>query len=63
MDKWEYIKKGGRICPFCESNYISSIGCVLVDNYNPTQEVICNECGGRWIDVYTLTDIKILQKP
>ena len=55
--KEKYLKKGGNICPFCESESICGEG-VDIDGTFATQEVSCSECGESWEDVYKLFGIE-----
>lgn len=54
--KNEYLKNP-ICCPVCKSENISS-GHIECDGSEATANVKCLACGERWIDVYTLTDIR-----
>ena len=51
----KYVKKGGSICPYCESYDITVDGNPLFDANYVSQDVKCDDCGSEWRDVYTLS--------
>ena len=55
--KAEYLKSGGSICPFCGGKDIEG-GNTEADGTSVWIEILCENCGSRWHDIYTLTDIE-----
>lgn len=53
----EYISRGGSVCPFCESENISS-GKVDFNYINAYRGVKCNKCGKEWEEVFEMVGIK-----
>ena len=58
IKKKEYIKSGGTICPFCDSNNIGAVTEIEQDEIVISQLMQCNDCGKRWEDIYKLHNIK-----
>jgi len=58
MDKLKkaYLKDPTK-CPVCKSDNIAAKG-LDVDGSVAVGRVECLECGERWKDIYTLTDIE-----
>lgn len=56
--KRDYISDGGAFCPKCQSNDIKTSD-MEFDSSSTWQEVECVECGLKWNDIYTLTDIEL----
>lgn len=53
-----YIKEGGSICLFCESEHLDYQD--LDGNYGTVwQKVSCAECGEQWEEVYSLTEVRL----
>jgi hypothetical protein len=54
--KWKsqkaYLKHDGQ-CPRCGSGDING-GFIEVDGAGASQEVSCNDCNAKWIDLYKL---------
>ena len=50
----EYVDISGSRCPFCNSENIEGGN---MDYYGSgvSQEVLCLDCGKRWMDDYSLT--------
>ena len=58
-EKQKYVSKHGVVCPYCDSNDITSgrmSFCGSVDN-EILCEVNCFSCGKEWSDVYKLADV------
>ena len=57
----EYVKSGGRRCPFCKVGEVESKNGLFSTDNDPfvTQWVGCTnpKCGEEWDDVYVLGDI------
>jgi len=59
IDKEKYIETGGVRCLHCRSEYIETWGnFYLSGGFEVSQRVVCNSCGKKWTDVYTLTDVE-----
>jgi hypothetical protein len=56
----DYIKRGGFSCPFCGNEDIVGDSYEHEEGY-VTQEISCSNCGKRWQDVLTLTDVVPLE--
>lgn len=56
--KAEYLKNPGH-CPFCGSSDIEGQGYDYDDN--PAQRIDCQSCDKSWYDIFTLTDIEIIE--
>ena len=57
-EKQKYLRINfGSNCPKCASEDIEGIGMMEMEGGQVYQEIECNECGLKWYDVYTLTDI------
>jgi len=54
--KREYLDSRGSRCPFCKSEEIEGRE-INIDCDYTTQEVVCNNCGKSWRDIYQLTDV------
>lgn len=52
-----YLLNGNHACPICSSDSITG-GFIEVDDGKAWQEVVCNECGNTWNDLYTLTGVE-----
>jgi len=57
-----YVQQGGPSCPFCSSNNLTPM------QFDPGegqvwQNVVCENCGAEWQDVYELTQIDIFRTP
>lgn len=53
LSQEEYVGMGGDYCPNCESEEIED-GSIDAEFGEARQEVVCNECGFTWTDVYRL---------
>ena len=56
-----YLKFHGCACPFCESPRLES-GTIYVDDYVDDglyTHVTCTNCGKKWTDHYSLTNITV----
>lgn len=53
-----YIESGGVMCPVCKSHDISA-GSTEIGIGMAWQEVVCEGCGIRWRDLYTLTGVEL----
>jgi hypothetical protein len=53
--KQEYLKNP-IACPFCKSQEVMG-DAIDVDGTGCSQPIHCVQCGRRWYDIYTLTDI------
>lgn len=53
MTDQEYLATGANCCPHCRSEAVSG-GSTEVDGSGASQEVGCEACGERWLDVYDL---------
>lgn len=52
----DYVRSGGIKCPFCESENI--VGGDKENNDGvSSQEVSCDDCAERWMDIYTMTGV------
>ena len=60
-DIQEYIESEHGGCPNCGKNVDVTGGSFEVSDNQAWQEVTCNECGCKFNDVYTLTDVEILK--
>jgi transcription elongation factor Elf1 len=49
-------------CPFCGESDIEGSS-VEIDSGGAWQNIDCNNCGAKWQDVYTLTDIIVTHEP
>ncbi|GEM_PF-886517 len=49
-------------CPFCHTNDING-GEQEYESGTISQRVACVKCGARWWDVYTLTDVEVINRP
>lgn len=56
--KKEYLETGGVKCLFCKSTNIEG-GFLQVDASYSWQKMTCFECGKKWRDIYTLTDVEV----
>ena len=56
--KRHYMNNNGSICPFCDSHNIEG-GPFEADGTTVWQNVICNNCGAEWTDIYRLTNVEI----
>jgi len=50
-----YIESGGINCPVCRSSDIESRGDAEYHDNTLSETVICNQCGEKWLDIYTLS--------
>lgn len=59
--KRKYLQSGHAKCPYtgCEIDDIEG-GFVEIDANGAHQTCMCHKCGRSWEDVYTLTDVKLL---
>jgi transcription elongation factor Elf1 len=55
-EKQEYIESAGTKCPFCKSEHLNCSR-IEVDAGGASQDIICENCGASWSDLYTLTEI------
>ena len=53
--KTKYLKDSSQ-CPSCGSGKIYGGNW---DDENHSQEIICNDCGCEWWDIYTLSDVLV----
>jgi len=53
----EYIRRGGIICPYCQSHDIVR-GRIEIAGDQVAQQIHCENCDKRWRDIYTLSDIE-----
>lgn len=60
QERKDYLEGRGGRCPFCGSDSIDG-GSLDVDGPEAYQEVSCNDCPGRWRDIYTLTNVVSLE--
>ena len=51
--KASYLKDPAH-CPYCKSN---NLDVRIFDG--ETQEVVCLDCEQYWLDIYTLTDVRV----
>jgi len=51
-----YVGRGGCRCIFCGSEDITG-GNVDIDDGGAAQDVLCDNCGGQWMDVYVLSGV------
>lgn len=56
--KKEYIYDGGVRCPYCQSDDITSMGPIHLDDGGAWQQIQCNSCNKRWTDIYSLSAIE-----
>ena len=56
--KQDYIKSGYNKCPNCSSKNISSCYANKDDNWVECV-VECEDCFEVWMDIYTLTDMRV----
>lgn len=66
----KYIRDQGSRCPYCNTSGLIARGTIKVelitrdavqvneDNLAPCQNVHCQHCNRRWVDVFGLCDIK-----
>jgi formate dehydrogenase maturation protein FdhE len=57
----EYLENNGNACPNCDSQEISA-SVVEFDDTTAWREVVCDECGSTWADVYQLQGYEDLEK-
>lgn len=50
----EYIKRGGVICPYCESDNIRPTTRPQESGGDFYQDIVCGDCKKIWTDVYSL---------
>ena len=60
-DVQEYVENEHGGCPKCGKDADVSGGSFEVSGNQVWQEVACHDCGGKFNDVYTLTDVEILR--
>lgn len=58
----EYVNKSGNVCPFCLNENIEAEKYAQIDGASASQEVICNDCGEEWVDVYELKGYEQTEK-
>jgi hypothetical protein len=58
-----YIKNGGVSCPVCKSNNIEGEPISVMQGGVAEQDCHCTTCGAAWCDIYTLTDIEMIEEP
>jgi hypothetical protein len=58
-----YVKSGGLMCIFCLSPDISVAKRAAIDGKEGSQEIVCCDCGGRWLDILRLTGYEVLGGP
>jgi transcription elongation factor Elf1 len=54
--KKEYIG-GAYGCPFCNSGNIISPDSLMDDMSNVKRIMMCEDCGKKWLEIYTISDI------
>lgn len=54
-----YLERGGACCPCCQSMHITG-GFIEADAGVATQDVSCDECGARWVDLYGLKTVEMM---
>ncbi len=52
-----YIGRKGALCLRCKSDRVNC-GQIEMDDAGVTQDCWCDECGLRWVDIYTLTGVE-----
>jgi len=57
--KKSYLKNNYGSCPKCKSNDIEGSS-VEIDGKETYQEVRCLECDLAWRDIYTLSNIEVI---
>ena len=55
-NKAKYLKAKGCHCPYCGSKQISADP-PEADGGEVSSQVICEDCGKTWIDVFKLADV------
>jgi transcription elongation factor Elf1 len=55
--KADYLRKPYH-CPHCNSGHIEA---ETFEGETSCQPVVCLACGEKWLDIYTLTDVKPLE--
>ena len=55
----KYLKHEGLICPVCESKNFAEVERPDGDSNILTSSCVCDDCGKRWTDFYTLTDVQL----
>ena len=58
--KAAYLKNPSR-CPFCGGSDLEGEGYDY--DGDPAQTIECQDCGRSWLDIFTLTDIEIIEQP
>jgi C4-type Zn-finger protein len=56
QQKTDYLNSSS-LCPYCKSSNINAER-IEADGESAWGEVECEDCGERWTDVYTLTDVE-----
>lgn len=51
----EYVQHGGRKCPVCNSDDITTTSDIEVDGPHAWQAVACNHCNSEWTDTFVLS--------
>lgn len=62
MTDKQYVKTGGGTCPLCKCNQVTGDD-IDFNGATLTQEVSCDKCEGRWLDIYRLTGYDIISDP
>lgn len=55
--------KNPELCPMCNSKNIEAYALDVAysaEEPDITQAVLCHNCDARWLDIYTLTAIRVL---
>ena len=61
-EKDDYVDHGYAGCPKCkDTEHLESDGSPESDNNQTWQEFTCTNCGTKFRDVYTLTDVEIVE--
>jgi hypothetical protein len=58
QQRTDYLNNSSE-CPFCHSDNIEADH-IEADGESAFGEVSCLDCGKRWNDVYTLTDVEVI---
>lgn len=53
----KYLELGGNFCPFCKSDEIQAIAGIDGFYSELYQNVVCENCGETWTDIYVLKGV------
>lgn len=59
MDKDQFLKEKGIYCPYCRSDNLDSLECFDGESW----QMICEDCGGEYTEVYEMIDVDFVKLP